>query len=189
MAEVEAAYARLEAAGSADRIAATAQLILMVFDEFYGRFCDFAYRAKRAFEEMRQQNARAIADIGSGTIEGITAMGISYLDFAVSQPAIFRLMFGELKKVQGVDESGRQCLKNLVDEIAFFSRKHGHNADAEQIAIRLWTFVHGASSLQLDDNYEHVAPGLDVRALIADVTPRLLGVAPEKRVPASGKKR
>ena len=144
---------------------------------------------KRAFEEMKEANARAIAETGRGTIEGITAMGISYLNFAVSQPAIFRLMFGELKKVQNVDESGRQCLKNLVEEIAFFSRKHGHTADAEQTAIRLWTFVHGASSLELDDNYEHVAPGLDVRTLIADVTPRLLGVALEKRVSAQGKNR
>jgi hypothetical protein len=48
--------------------------------------------------------------------------------------------------------------------------------------------VHGASSLQLDGDYERVAPGVDVHELIADVTPRLLGVAPEKRTPARAKK-
>jgi hypothetical protein len=71
---------------------------------------------------------------------------------------------------------------------AAYSRKHGHTADAEKIAIRLWTFVHGASSLELDGDYERVAHGLNVHDLIADVTPKLLGAASEGRAPR-GKKR
>jgi isocitrate dehydrogenase kinase/phosphatase len=48
---VEAAYARLAAAaGDADRITAAAVLILTIFDDFYGKFCEYAGRAKRAFE-------------------------------------------------------------------------------------------------------------------------------------------
>jgi hypothetical protein len=72
--------------------------------------------------------------------------------------------------------------------VAAYSRKHGHAADAERIAIRLWTFVHGASSLQLDGDYERVTPGLNVHDLIADVTPKLLGAAWDGRAPR-GKKR
>jgi AcrR family transcriptional regulator len=143
----------------------------------------------RAFNELAANNARAVEESGRGTIEGITAMGMSYLEFAVSQPTIFRLMFGGLKKVRKEHASGNQCLKNVIDEVAYYSRKHGHAAYAEQLAIRLWTFVHGASSLQIDGDYERVAPGLDVHALIADVTPRLLGAYPERRAAASGKKR
>jgi AcrR family transcriptional regulator len=138
----------------------------------------------RGFAELTAANAKAVAEGGPGTIAGITAMGISYLNFAVAQPAVFRLMFGhksELRKVQEVDESGKQCLKHVIEEVAAYSRKHGHTADAQQVAIRLWTFVHGAASLELDGDYERVAPGLDVRALIADVTPMLLGVTPDKR--------
>lgn len=146
----------------------------------------------RGFDELTAVNAKAVAEGGPGTVAGITAMGISYLDFAVSQPAVFRLMFGhksEIRKVRQVDESGNQCLKNVIDEVAAYSRKHGHTADAEEIALRLWTFVHGASSLQLDGDYERVAPGVNVHDLIADVTPRLLGVTPEKRAPVRAKKR
>ena len=146
----------------------------------------------RGFEELTAANAKAVAEGGPGTIAGITAMGISYLEFAVAQPAVFRLMFGhksEIRKVQQVDESGKQCLKNVIEEVAAYSRKHGHAADAEEIALRLWTFVHGASSLQLDGDYERVAPGLDVHELIADVTPMLLGVTPDKRAPSRGRKR
>lgn len=146
----------------------------------------------RGFAELTDANAKAVAEGGPGTIRGITAMGISYLDFAVGQPAVFRLMFGhksELKQVKQVDESGRQCLKHVIDEVASYSRKHGHSADAEATALRLWTFVHGASSLELDGDYQRVARGLDVRKMIADVTSKLLGAAPGKRATARGGQR
>ncbi|NNJ75245.1 MAG: hypothetical protein HKP56_08800 [Anderseniella sp.] len=40
--------------------------------------------------------------------------------------------------------------------------------------FRLWTFVHGAASLLIDEEYAKVAPELDVEALITDTTPSLL---------------
>ncbi len=52
-APVERAYASL--AGCADdskRIAATAELILAIFDDFYSLLCEYPYRAKCAFETM-----------------------------------------------------------------------------------------------------------------------------------------
>jgi AcrR family transcriptional regulator len=146
----------------------------------------------RGFEELTAANGKAVAEGGPGTIAGITAMGSSYLDFAVAHPALFRLMFGhksEIMKVRQVDESGKQCLKKVIEEVAAYSRKHGHAADAEEIALRLWTFVHGASSLQLDGDYARVAPGIDVHELIADVTPMLLGATPDRRAPSRGGKR
>lgn len=133
----------------------------------------------RGFDELTAANAKAVAEGGPGTLAGITAMVVSYLNFAVAQPAVFRLMFGhksDLRKAEHVHESGNQCLKNVINEVAAFSRKHGQKGDAELVAIRLWTFVHGASSLELDGDYERVAPGFDVRDLIADVTPGLLSV-------------
>jgi isocitrate dehydrogenase kinase/phosphatase len=49
----ERAYSLLAAArGAADCSMAASQLILTVFDDFYGRFCEFAAEAKRAFESM-----------------------------------------------------------------------------------------------------------------------------------------
>ncbi|WP_072394818.1 TetR/AcrR family transcriptional regulator [Hyphomicrobium sp. CS1GBMeth3] len=144
----------------------------------------------RGFEELTEVNEKALAESGGpGTLEGITGMGISYLDFAVAQPAVFRLMFGhktKIREVRQVDESGNQCLKNVIDAVAVYSRKHGHTADAEKIAIRLWTFVHGAASLQLDGDYGRVAPGLDVYAMIGEVTPKLLGVSTPRRTKAGG---
>jgi hypothetical protein len=45
------AYARVVAcADEHERIAATAHLILAIFDDFYAQLCEYPYRAKRAFE-------------------------------------------------------------------------------------------------------------------------------------------
>jgi isocitrate dehydrogenase kinase/phosphatase len=52
VADVAAAYSRLKSAGIADRVAAAAQLILTIFDDFYGQLCEYPFRAKRAFEAM-----------------------------------------------------------------------------------------------------------------------------------------
>ena len=43
---------RLVAAGAADRVAGAAQLILVIFDDFYGQLCEYPFRAQRAFEGM-----------------------------------------------------------------------------------------------------------------------------------------
>ena len=52
-AALEEAYARLRAcADHGTRIAATAELILVIHDDFYAQLCEYPYRAKRAFETM-----------------------------------------------------------------------------------------------------------------------------------------
>jgi isocitrate dehydrogenase kinase/phosphatase len=49
---VEQAYSRLAACTDDTRIAATARLILAIFDDFYTLLCEYPYRAKCAFETM-----------------------------------------------------------------------------------------------------------------------------------------
>jgi isocitrate dehydrogenase kinase/phosphatase len=50
---VERAYSRLAACGGhAERVAATAQLILAIYDDFYSQLCEYPHRAQRAFETM-----------------------------------------------------------------------------------------------------------------------------------------
>jgi isocitrate dehydrogenase kinase/phosphatase len=49
---VERAYARVYRCNDGERIAATAQLILAIHDDFYSLLCEYPYRAKCAFETM-----------------------------------------------------------------------------------------------------------------------------------------
>jgi isocitrate dehydrogenase kinase/phosphatase len=60
---VESGYDRLAAAvEDADRVTATAVLILEIFDEFYAKFREYSQRAKQAFERM---DARASVNVST----------------------------------------------------------------------------------------------------------------------------
>jgi AcrR family transcriptional regulator len=142
--------------------------------------------AARGFEELRKRSMAMLADKGAGTLEGIIAMGQAYVAFAVEETALFRLMFGQqpsLKKADHVLGTGRACFQNVIEQVGLYCRRNKVRGDAQQIALKLWTFVHGAASLLIDQDYEGVAPGIDVNQLIAGAAPGLL--APSARSPST----
>ncbi len=146
----------------------------------------------RAFDEMSEQSMAAVEKAGVGTLEGIIAMGHAYVDFAVQNQRLFRLMFGQhpvLKEDDGVVGEGTGCLGKVIEQIAIYCERNDVAGDPRVIAIRLWTLVHGAASLLIDGDYDVVEPGLDVNALISEATPLLLGLptdAADKAVPGAG---
>ncbi len=130
------------------------------------------------FAEMTQLAKDAVEAKGEGTMEGIIAMGQSYIKFAVSEGGVFRLMFGgapALNESDTVFEVGMSCFGYLIEQITTYCSANGLEQDAGAVAVRLWTMVHGASALLLDEKYDRVTPGLDVMAMIADATPMLIG--------------
>jgi AcrR family transcriptional regulator len=133
--------------------------------------------ASRGFDDMRKQAMAMVAQKGEGTLEGIIAMGQAYVAFAVQETAVFRLMFGQepsLKKAMHVVGSGHACFANVIDQVALYCKRNKVRGDAQEIALKLWTFVHGAASLLIDQDYDAVAPNIDVNRLIASATPGLL---------------
>ena len=139
--------------------------------------------ASRGFDDLRQRAMAIVAKKGAGTLEGIVAMGQAYVAFAVEETAVFRLMFGQepsLKKAEHVAGTGHACFAHLIEQIALYCQRNRVRGDAQEIALRLWTFVHGAASLLIDQDYDVIAPQLDVNRLIADATPGLLAPAPRR---------
>jgi AcrR family transcriptional regulator len=133
--------------------------------------------ASRGFDDMRKQAMAMVAQKGEGTLQGIIAMGQAYVAFAVQETAVFRLMFGQepsLKKAMHVVGSGHACFANVIDQVALYCKRNKVRGDAQEIALKLWTFVHGAASLLIDQDYDAVAPNIDVNRLIASATPGLL---------------
>jgi len=131
----------------------------------------------QGFRDLTEANREAVMSAGEGTLEGIVAMGKSYVNFAARQPGIFRLMFGQnahVKQVEGVLESGMDCFGGLIRQVAIYCESTGRDEDAREVALRLWTFVHGAASLLIDEDYGHVAPDLDVDRLIEAAAPGLI---------------
>lgn len=131
----------------------------------------------RGFDEMAKRSAQAIMTHGPGTLEGIVAMGQAYVAFALQETPIFRLMFGQdpvLKHAVGVRDQGNACFAGVIAQVQLYCSQNGVEGDARAIAVKLWTFVHGAASLLIDGDYAVVAPGLDVNAMIVAATPGLL---------------
>jgi AcrR family transcriptional regulator len=133
--------------------------------------------ASRGFEELGRRSMARLAEKGEGTLAGIVAMGQAYVAFAVEETAVFRLMFGQqpsLKKAEHVLDTGQACFANVIEQVALYCRRNKVRGDAQEIALKLWTFVHGAASLLIDQDYEAVAPQVDVDQLIAGAAPGLL---------------
>jgi AcrR family transcriptional regulator len=137
--------------------------------------------ASRGFDELKNRSMAIVAEKGEGTLQGIVAMGQAYVGFAVEETAVFRLMFGQqpsLKKAEHVLGTGHACFANLIDQIALYCKRNKVRGDAQEIALRMWTFVHGAASLLIDQDYDTIAPNIDVNQLIAGATPGLLTAPP-----------
>jgi hypothetical protein len=90
-------------------------------------------------------------------------------------------MFGQepsLKKAEHVLGAAHACFSRLIDQVALYCKRNKVRGDTQQIALRLWTFVHGAASLLIDQDYAAIAPNINVNQLIAGATPGLLAALP-----------
>jgi AcrR family transcriptional regulator len=133
--------------------------------------------AARGFDLMAERSMQAVLAHSPGSIEGIIAMGLAYVRFATQETAIFRLMFGQnptLKEAVAVRDQGHACFAGVIATVEAYCARHGVEGDARLIAVKLWTFVHGAACLVIDGEYDVVAPGLDVTAMITASAPGLL---------------
>jgi AcrR family transcriptional regulator len=140
--------------------------------------------ASRGFDELKAQAMAVIAEKGAGTLGAIVAMGQAYVAFAVRETAVFRLMFGQepsFKKAEHLAGTGHDCFAHLIEQITLYCQRNRVRGDTLEIALRLWTFVHGAASLLIDKDYLEIAPQLDVNSLIANATPGLLASSPRRR--------
>ena len=88
----------------------------------------------------------------------ISAIAGAYLQFALDNPAIFKLMFsGALEEEKAHPEYVEISMKNisLLEEIIFFCQNKGQLMEGrvEIVAIKLWSSVHGFTNLILEDQF------------------------------------
>ena len=82
----------------------------------------------------------------------------AYLQFALDNPAKFKLMFsGALEVEKDHPNFVETSQKNiaLLEEIVAYCQSHGQLASGkvEMIAIKLWSSVHGFTNLMLEDQF------------------------------------
>ncbi len=133
--------------------------------------------AAQGFIDMTDRSRAETQRHPLGSTERIIALGRVYFNFAVAEPALFRMMFGQKPGTAehgNLTERGRDCFAYVVQEVVSFCDANRIEGNAQLIALQLWTLVHGAASLTIDGDYAKVAPGVDVEKLIALAAERLL---------------
>ena len=124
----------------------------------YRHFADkqalLAAVAAEGFRTLRISLLEAWETGGRGRA-GFDAMGLAYVQFAVTHPSHYRVMFGGAvrpgKQRQDLNDPGPNAFQVLVDAIVEQQRAGLIRDDAPlQLARFIWAVVHGVSMLALD---------------------------------------
>lgn len=131
---------------------------------------------------MQRQRAELIEEIKKyeiGSVERIIAMGRVYIRFAVTEPGVFRLMFG-LSEGHGAHselvETGNNTFAVVQQEVARYRGGETVNASDEHQAFLLWSFVHGLSFLTIDGKLAEKKLDYDLEGVLRDIAVRVVGI-------------
>jgi AcrR family transcriptional regulator len=135
--------------------------------------------AQEGMERQAGMMREAASNNPLGSEAAVTAIGRAYVDFALREPGVFKLMFSLTRG--HADEAalvarGEATFGIVLAQIA---ARTGHPFDHAQVVLtgfKLWTFVHGLSFLLIDDKLCKLDLDrlVDVDALIADAGRRFL---------------
>jgi len=124
----------------------------------YRHFADkqalLAAVAAEGFRTLRAALVEA-GDTGGRGREGFDAMGVAYVRFAVAHPSHYRVMFGGVVRPGDarpeVGDPGADAFQVLVDAIVE-QQQNGlvRGDDPRQLALYIWSVVHGVAMLALD---------------------------------------
>lgn len=137
------------------------------------------------FTDLTNRARTAATRHPAGTEERILELGRAYVEFGLGEPALFRMMFAPTARTAPDDPAntaGKACFQYVLDEVVGFCRATGVDGDADLVALQLWTFVHGVTSLVSDRAYAEIAPGLDLDRMMTAAADRLLFRLPKRRV-------
>ena len=90
-----------------------------------------------------EKAAAAASDAVGGGQQGFFATGRAYVEFAVANPALFRL-------VMTLDPSLSRQSKGLADLMVNAGRFAPEGADVQTYSLQCWSLVHGLAMLFLD---------------------------------------
>lgn len=116
----------------------------------------------------------AIESTQRGSIESIVAIGQTYLEYVIEKAAFYDLMWGDIGNrafdPQSFDRkaSGFYLLVDAVD--AYLTEQDLKKADRLDIAVKLWSQVHGLSAISMSGKLPHFHPTADVKRMLESTT-------------------
>ena len=135
--------------------------------------------AIEATERLRKNMQKSIAGLAPGSQERIQVLGREYVNFALSEPGVFRLKFGGFTERLGDErlmQSGGETFGVVLNEIATCLGESEITPEVKKRGMMLWSFVHGLSFIMHDKNLEEMGGGNSLRVVDAkETTPDELG--------------
>lgn len=105
------------------------------------------------FEALREQLGQALEETGpaSSHVDVLATLGVAYVRFALRQPALFRLMFGD--RYDDADSDRVQASQELHALLGDVLSRILPGPVPPGLATGLWGLAHGLAFLQLDGKY------------------------------------
>lgn len=122
--------------------------------------------AAEGFRMLRLALVQAWEGNGKGH-KGFEAMGEAYVRFAVENPSHYRVMFGAAifggAEDPELEREGSAAFQALVDALVDQQREGLIVADpAPQLALYIWSLVHGVAMLAIDGRFSHTDVDISV---------------------------
>src|SRR3979411_602177 len=109
----------------------------------------------------------AAAHPAPSTPEQLGSVAVAYVQFAVEQPALFRMMFGEpCDRDNDERVAATEAVSLYLCEIVARCFPH---ADAEALAPAIWALVHGLAFLHLDGKLDASTPSTVAARVTASI--------------------
>ncbi|PYI64584.1 TetR/AcrR family transcriptional regulator [Arthrobacter livingstonensis] len=184
---IDAACALLAETGSASRLSirAVAARTGVAATSVYLHFADLdeikLAVADRAFADLGAARTAATAGIDDPAAE-LTARCLAYVDFALTHPGQYRLMFGAdlpadlfTRSYESAASPIRTAYESLIDAIRRCQRTGATHDDTDpnRLGALLWPALHGQITLRLDRPH---LPRPPLHELVTETVQRLIGL-------------
>lgn len=132
-------------------------------------------------ERMGLSMKAALSGLARGSNAAISSLGRAYIAFAQSEPNLFRMIFQRVEdpaRKARMEQAGEKTYGVLLNEIACRLGSNEVDDRVLQLALPLWAFVHGTSTLLIEDKMSSQSTNaLDVT--VDRVTCQLMADIPE----------
>lgn len=137
----------------------TARLAGVSHQAPYSHFADraalLAAVAEQGFRRLHDKMSRAASDAGDDPEAALQAIGVAYVEFAVENPAHFRVLYSSelADRAQYPDlQAQSDAIYNLlISVIVDLQQRTGDKADPTEYALASWSAVHGLASLLINN--------------------------------------
>ncbi|WP_439101705.1 TetR/AcrR family transcriptional regulator [Congregibacter sp.] len=127
-----------------------------------------------AFFGLGERVRKATASTRPGSIETIIAIGQAYTQYVIEKAAFYDLMWGDLgARAMDADSFDKKAsgFYMLVDAVnAYIAEQELLNVDSLDLAVKLWSMVHGMSAISMSGKLPHFYPNADIPDMLDSST-------------------